>query len=187
MTSTGEPYPQLTLFAEDTPANHSALPACVEEKTTNATSGRCSPNAFAWLDHDSHCWRTLQATFLSDLDKFLQTWPRSGMTHNGIAYQLQPSAHRTYATECLSSLHEQTWSTPTKQMVEHRWEQLEQRDNDLVRIDNQGNRWSAGLANEVRYTDGDQTTPHGQLNPEWVEWLMGFPIGWTELPASETP
>lgn len=27
----------------------------------------------------------------------------------------------------------------------------------------------------------------GQLNPEWVEWLMGFPIGWTELSASETP
>lgn len=21
----------------------------------------------------------------------------------------------------------------------------------------------------------------GQLNPEWVEWLMGFPLGWTEL------
>ena len=27
----------------------------------------------------------------------------------------------------------------------------------------------------------------GQLNPTWVEWLMGFPIGWTELNASETP
>ena len=27
----------------------------------------------------------------------------------------------------------------------------------------------------------------GQLNPPWVEWLMGFPIGWTELGASETP
>ena len=26
----------------------------------------------------------------------------------------------------------------------------------------------------------------GQLNPEWVEWLMGFPIGWTDLNASET-
>ena len=26
----------------------------------------------------------------------------------------------------------------------------------------------------------------GQLNPEWVEWLMGYPIGWTELNASET-
>ena len=27
----------------------------------------------------------------------------------------------------------------------------------------------------------------GQLNPTWVEWLMGFPIGWTDLSASETP
>lgn len=26
----------------------------------------------------------------------------------------------------------------------------------------------------------------GQLNPKWVEWLMGFPIGWTDLNASET-
>ena len=23
----------------------------------------------------------------------------------------------------------------------------------------------------------------GQLNPTWVEWLMGFPIGWTDLNA----
>jgi hypothetical protein len=21
----------------------------------------------------------------------------------------------------------------------------------------------------------------GHLNPEWVEWLMGWPIGWTDL------
>lgn len=26
----------------------------------------------------------------------------------------------------------------------------------------------------------------GQLNPMWVEWLMGFPQGWTDLDASET-
>ncbi len=26
----------------------------------------------------------------------------------------------------------------------------------------------------------------GRTNPEWVEWLMGYPIGWTELSASET-
>jgi len=25
----------------------------------------------------------------------------------------------------------------------------------------------------------------GQLNPTWVEWLMGFPLGWTELNVSE--
>ena len=21
----------------------------------------------------------------------------------------------------------------------------------------------------------------GQLNPDWVEWLMGYPIGWSEV------
>ena len=26
-----------------------------------------------------------------------------------------------------------------------------------------------------------QTHIGGQLNPTWVEWLMGFPIGWTDL------
>jgi hypothetical protein len=27
----------------------------------------------------------------------------------------------------------------------------------------------------------------GSLNPTWVEWLMGFPTGWTDLEASGTP
>jgi len=27
----------------------------------------------------------------------------------------------------------------------------------------------------------------GPLNPTWVEWLMGFPLGWTDLEDSETP
>jgi DNA-cytosine methyltransferase len=27
----------------------------------------------------------------------------------------------------------------------------------------------------------------GSLNPTWVEWLMGYPTGWTDLGASETP
>lgn len=27
----------------------------------------------------------------------------------------------------------------------------------------------------------------GALNPTWVEWLMGFPPGWTDLKPSETP
>jgi DNA (cytosine-5)-methyltransferase 1 len=26
----------------------------------------------------------------------------------------------------------------------------------------------------------------GSLNPTWVEWLMGWPLGWTDLKPSET-
>jgi DNA (cytosine-5)-methyltransferase 1 len=32
-----------------------------------------------------------------------------------------------------------------------------------------------------------RTAAGGSLNPTWVEWLMGFPLGWTDLEASETP
>ena len=27
---------------------------------------------------------------------------------------------------------------------------------------------------------------NGALNPTWVEWLMGFPLGWTDLQPLET-
>lgn len=37
--------------------------------------------------------------------------------------------------------------------------------------------------NEVVY----KSEGGGPLNPTWVEWLMGFPLGWTELSPSETP
>jgi len=26
-----------------------------------------------------------------------------------------------------------------------------------------------------------QTAVGGQLNPDWVCWLMGFPVGWTDI------
>ena len=44
--------------------------------------------------------------------------------------------------------------------------------------------------NGQRHGDGDPSLDvavGGKLNPTWVEWLMGFPVGWTDLDASETP
>ena len=35
------------------------------------------------------------------------------------------------------------------------------------------------LPNDVVHRDTPE--PSGQLNPAWVEWLMGWPIGWTSL------
>tara|TARA_E500000178_G_scaffold52735_1_gene48735 strand:- start:187 stop:486 length:300 start_codon:yes stop_codon:yes gene_type:complete len=32
----------------------------------------------------------------------------------------------------------------------------------------------------VQHTD-NQSKTGGQLNPMWVEWLMGYPKGWTDL------
>ena len=54
-----------------------------------------------------------------------------------------------------------------------------------------------GAFNKVQalYSDGKisdeerksmQAGNGGKLNPTWVEWLMGFPLGWTDLEDSET-
>jgi hypothetical protein len=36
-------------------------------------------------------------------------------------------------------------------------------------------------------TAGSLASEDGSPNPLWIEWLMGFPMGWTELPPSATP
>lgn len=38
-----------------------------------------------------------------------------------------------------------------------------------------------------RESSVENPRPTGSLNPQWVEWLMGFPDGWTDLEDSETP
>jgi site-specific DNA-cytosine methylase len=47
-------------------------------------------------------------------------------------------------------------------------------DSDAVRRDGRpGQQWPASGGENLRTQVG------GQLNPTWVEWLMGFPTGWT--------
>jgi DNA (cytosine-5)-methyltransferase 1 len=38
-----------------------------------------------------------------------------------------------------------------------------------------------GLSMQVKESPGS-----GSLNPTWVEWLMGWPLGWTDLQPSAT-
>lgn len=55
----------------------------------------------------------------------------------------------------------------------------------------EGSKAHAGVSLTDAVNSGGSETPRsgrtGQLNPTWVEWLMGFPLGWTDLEPSETP
>lgn len=225
MESTGTEYPQLTLFAEDTLASRSVTPATATAPTTHGTSGHDSSTPFAYFDPDSHCWRTCQGTLVSDLDRYSQTWPRSGTTHNGTAYQRQPSAPRTSATEYSLSLHRKPlewtptataiqmapsmqlrnpglrlWPTPTAHLAKEGGHPSEGRLNTptltwqalwptptfgkmaggSAAVNNIKEKHQAGeiTDDEMRAM---QAGNGGKLNPMWVEWLMGFPTGWTDL------
>jgi len=71
------------------------------------------------------------------------------------------------------------WPTPTQADADGRTSRMRTTDG-YYRPEG---RHAQSLDRAVR---GFQAGP-GTLNPRWVEWLMGFPLGWTDLDASETP
>ena len=80
---------ELTQSAAASPARTSASRAQAPElKASVAGYGRKSPVSFANWDRNSSSWRTSQRCLVEGWTRFSETWPRSGMMRNGIAYRL---------------------------------------------------------------------------------------------------
>ena len=87
---------QLTLLPPVSPAPTSASPAPGRASPARRPdSGPRSPVLLTNYDPNTSSWRTSQRCLLEGWGRFSETWPRSGMTVNGIAYRLPPSAHLT--------------------------------------------------------------------------------------------
>ena len=63
----------MTSCAEDSHANPSPSLANDGHKTIPDGFGPSSQDAFAFYDHDSHCWKTSQGSFLPDLETYSVT------------------------------------------------------------------------------------------------------------------
>jgi hypothetical protein len=87
-------------------ASPSHKPDNAKEPATNDIFGQRLVGSLAYFDRDSSCWRTYQGTFNWASDQYLETWPDSGMTRNGCAYELQTSGPATSERESL------WWPTP---------------------------------------------------------------------------
>jgi hypothetical protein len=61
------------------------------------------------------------------------------------------------------------WPTPRAAEAQH---------HGRVSVNHKGQTDTAEAVNQAQIAVGH---PTGSLNPTWVEWLMGFPIGWTDL------
>ena len=49
--------------------------------------------------------------------------------------------------------------------------------------------WRSGKASQATHDKNSRPLSEqigGSLNPTWVEWLMGWPLGWTDLKPLET-
>lgn len=190
-TFTGTSSDRSTSSPAGTPANPSQSPAVGAESTTRGTSGPKSTASFATYDPASCSWRTCQGTFPWGSDEYSGTWPRAGTTRNGTAYQRQPLAPRISATACSS------WPTPTTRDRGTDAPNREGGPSLAVAVRNwptpTSRDWKDGSSIGAAPVNGllgravNPTPATGSLNPTWVEWLMGFPTGWSDLGPSVTP
>jgi len=116
---------------------------------------------------DRHlCWRTYQTSLLEQgevgQEPYTESWPAEGIVLNGKLWGQKMWEHLTGGKDGGQS---RMWPTPTA------------RD------------WRSGKA-KTQAERGRLAGPSlaevsgGCLNAEWVEWLMGYPIGWTNLETS---
>lgn len=126
-------------------------------------------------DLQSSTWRTHRCLWEEALPWSSVSLPKWGLTLSGELWEQQISEHRI--NEIVSGwLHgtsnrkmaSRTWPTPVASMS---------KGSSLGALTRKSgtSRYNDRLDHAVMASDG------GQLNPEWVEWLMGWPIGWTEL------
>lgn len=163
----GEQLSLWTSSAAATPANHSAPQENDEELMTLDTCGHGLETPLAHYDRNTQSWRTSGDISLWGDSPSLASLPKSGMTRNGVLYQQPDWVRPTDEKEC------SLWPTPTA----HGENTATRNEAHSRRLAN-GMRYSSRLSQAVALTEPQAI---GYLNPMWVEWLMGFPIGWTDL------
>jgi len=146
--------------------------------------------SLASYDRDTSSWKTSQTCLFEGRILFSGSFPRSGMTRSGTLFRLRPLVLRTDGSGCGLWL-----GTPTAAMSirsEEFQRQTAPTPAEFVRMYPTPTTKANQMCPSMQFRGTAcrnlrEDTGGGSLNPMWVEWLMGFPPGWTALDASETP
>jgi hypothetical protein len=158
-------------------ARTSALSELAAASTApGAGYGANTPDWCANYDPALSLWKTAQTCFVEGSETFSETWPTAGMMRSGRSFRLAEWVPHTHETACFS------WHTPTANDMKP----AGQKEMDMVLRHMRGE----SVPNTYIRLRSQLAARSGQrlpANPTWLEWLMGFPIGWTETTPSETP
>ena len=116
----------------------------------------CGPTWRASLtryDRDTSSWKTPQRSLLGDSDEFSETWPRWGTMRGGVCWAQSTPVRR------IDGIESGLWPTPTAQDAKN----------------------NGSASQHERNTKPLNAEVGGPLNPMFVEWIMGWPLGWTDL------
>lgn len=173
-------WEQLTLYPEDSPASRFPWPESSAGRKTSGFYGlKCSALSGS-LGRIASSVRTYLESSRLPPGRWSRIWSASAITSSCLILKLRLSALGTGGQDAFlwgSTI----YPTPTasdsngtgpmgSRSVEHDLEWKNLRGCVLYATPCRG--------------DATGTDVSGQLNPEWVEWLMGFPAGWSELEPS---
>ncbi len=148
-----------------------------ESKEAGQDSGQKWQESLTKYDPNTHSWKIHQCLLFGGLEEFSEIWPRWGIIQNGECLELQPpeaitignvsgllptplksNGERFYGTHLRK---EQTWEAPGNLacLLIGFWKGLKGRQGVGIKI--------------------DKMTCH----PILCEWIMHWPINWTELCA----
>jgi len=149
------------------------------------------------FDRDSSSWRTHRCLWEEVLHESSVTLPRSGMMQDGILSERLTSGRRISGTG--SGLLLPTPTASDYGQNKSRGKNAKERPSLATMArknlwptprasDHKGAKTSTNTTKR-RLEDGKATLSEamveavggGKLNPTWVEWLMGWPLGWTDL------
>jgi len=99
------------------------------------------------------------------------TWRVRGTLHGRLYLELYPLMPRTGDGEFLLLQTPTSTNKPAEDPERFRARALRNGYRNSTRYN--------GLEAQIVYGLGEGGD--GRLNPEWLEWLMGFPVGWTEI------
>jgi len=161
----------LTWFREDflVRTSRSQVTASVSQALAQDCGGRWHELPIRY-DRATSNWRTHHCLWEEDLPWCSVTLPKWGMTRDGVLSERLTSAPLISVTGSGSSqkTHVRRWPTPVASMAKGSSPAALTRRAGADRSNDR-------LDHAVMALDG------GHLNPEWAEWLMGWPIGWTNL------
>ena len=163
----------LMSFLEDSRARTSAHLGKVKvSKGKSQAYGNTWQELSVRYDLNLCSWKTHHCLLEEVLPWSLVTLPKWGMTRNGVVFQQSTRERPMSETEYGSS--ERLWTTPSATDASRGGCITEKMTGtSLAQQVNTPSRHPAFALQMAELT--------GPLNPEWVEWVMGWPIGWTEL------